>query len=123
VISKSAKKTDLFIRRGDDSRLRESPLPFPRVGGYVLGTYLHIMDHKVQVKFKKVKLAEVRKKLELTQEKVAKHLGMTQADMSRLESGKKTPEWIYKAIRLHELLKEAGYTLDDLAIPPYDENE
>lgn len=89
----------------------------------MLGTYLHIMDHKVQVKFKKVKLAEVRKKLELTQEKVAKHLGMTQADMSRLESGKKTPEWIYKAIRLHELLKEAGYTLDDLAIPPYDENE
>lgn len=81
------------------------------------------MDRKVQVKLKKVKLAEVRKKLDLTQEKVARELGMTQGDLSKLESGKKVPDWLYKAIKLHQIVKEAGYTLDDLAIPPYDEIE
>jgi DNA-binding XRE family transcriptional regulator len=81
------------------------------------------MDRKVQVKFKKVKLAEVRQKLDLTQEKAAKHLGIAQGDLSKLESGKKVPDWFHKAIRLHSLLKEAGYSLDDLAIPPYDDGE
>jgi DNA-binding XRE family transcriptional regulator len=79
------------------------------------------MDRKVQVKFKKVKLKEVRKKLELTQEQAAKNLGMAREELSLLESGKRVPEWILKAVKLNELLKQAGYTLDDLAIPPYDE--
>jgi DNA-binding XRE family transcriptional regulator len=78
------------------------------------------MDHKVQVKIKKVKLKEIRRKLELTQEQAAENLGMARQELILLESGKKVPDWLLRAIRLHELLKQAGYTLDDLAIPPYD---
>lgn len=120
MISKTPRKTDLVSRRGAltvRDRLSRSPV----LEDIDFVNILLIMDRKVQVKIRKVKLKEVRRKLELTQEQVAKELGMDRTDLSQLETGKKVPEWIYKAIKLNELLKEAGYTLDDLAIPPYDE--
>ena len=59
---------------------------------------------------------ELRTKLKLTQETVAERLGTDQANISKLERGIEVPDWLVKAIQLHRLLTQAGYSLDDLIL-------
>lgn len=64
----------------------------------------------------KVSFKEVRTKLKLSQESVAERLGTDQANISKLERGIEIPDWLVKAIQLHRLLDQAGYSLDDLIL-------
>jgi DNA-binding XRE family transcriptional regulator len=84
---------------------------------------LFIMDQKPEVKYKKVKIYQIRERLSITQEELADRLGIAREELSRLENGKASGKWIQKAIKLHRTLKEAGLTLDDLALPPYQDEE
>lgn len=65
---------------------------------------------------KLVTLKEVRKKLNITQEQLAKRLGTHRPNISDIERGVEIPDWMIKALVLHRLLRQAGYTLDDLLL-------
>lgn len=74
-----------------------------------------------QVNPKKVKLSEVRSKLDMKQEDMADFLDISRSYLSKFENEKCSIEWIEKAVRLQKLLLKAGYSLEDLALP-VDEN-
>lgn len=61
-------------------------------------------------------LREARKTLNMTQAELASIVGSDHTDISRLERGKKIPDWLMKAIALDRLLKRAGYTFEDLLL-------
>lgn len=75
------------------------------------------MESKYPVKFKKVKLSEVRKRLDMTQEEMAAVLDISRSYLSKFETGKSQIEWIEKAVKLDKLCQEAGLRLSDLFIP------
>lgn len=61
-------------------------------------------------------LKEVRRVLGISQTKLAEMLNSDQADISKLENGRKIPDWLIKSITLSRLLEEAGYTMNDLIL-------
>ena len=65
-------------------------------------------------------LKDVRKELNMTQSELAEYLGVARANLNRLENGKNVPEWLLKALKLNGILKQAGYTIEDLFKPPND---
>ena len=67
-------------------------------------------------------LKEARKNLGLSQADVAKMLDSEQAAISKLENGKKIPDWLMKSIILARLLESAGYTFNDLLLSLPDPN-
>jgi len=64
---------------------------------------------------RKVMLKEVRERQGLSQQELAKRIGIERARYSDLERGK-ISKWLIAAIRLNEFLAEAGYSLDDLML-------
>jgi DNA-binding XRE family transcriptional regulator len=75
------------------------------------------IEKSVNLEGEKKLLRDVRNELKLTQIQLANYLGIEQASLSKLENGKKIPDWLLKAIRLNKILKDAGYTLDDIKLP------
>lgn len=65
----------------------------------------------------KVKLSQIRTELNITQAQMSEILGVNRVNLSKFENGKRPIEWIEKAVKLQKLLKDAGYSLEDLAIP------
>ena len=65
---------------------------------------------------------EVRDKLAITQEEMAAYIGVKRSILSMHENGKRPLEWIEKAIKLNELLRKAGYSLEDLVVPSDSDN-
>ena len=68
-------------------------------------------------------LKDIREELGLTQAQLAKTVGIHQERISEIERGKKVPDWLIKAVRLNQILEQAGYSLSDLSLPsPPSEN-
>lgn len=61
-------------------------------------------------------LKQLRQKLKLSQSQFAALIGSDQSEVSRIENGRKVPEWYEKAIKLNRLAKKAGFSIDDLAL-------
>jgi DNA-binding XRE family transcriptional regulator len=59
--------------------------------------------------FKKVKFVELRKQLGLTQLEMATILGVKQTEISRIESKKRIPQWVIRAIKLDTVMSKVGY--------------
>ena len=64
---------------------------------------------------RKVMLKEVRERQGLSQQELARRIGIERARYSDLERGK-ISKWLIAAIRLNKFLAEAGYSLDDLIL-------
>jgi DNA-binding XRE family transcriptional regulator len=78
--------------------------------------------HVNQTPKPKVKLREVREKLNKNQEEMAQLLGVKRETLNKFENGKRPIEWIEKAINLQKILSEVGYSLEDLIVPSDEEN-
>lgn len=72
------------------------------------------MENKHQIKFKKLKLKELRERIGLTQKEFAQLLGIPVASLSRIETGKEFPDWLKRTIKINSVLKKFGYSIDDL---------
>jgi DNA-binding XRE family transcriptional regulator len=68
-------------------------------------------------------LKEARKALKMNQQELAEMIGSHQTDISKLENGKKIPDWLLKSITLGRLLEKAGYSLNDLILSLPDPDE
>ena len=77
----------------------------------------NIMKFNHNVNPKKVKLSEVRTKLNMKQEDMAEFLDISRSYLSKFENNKVSIEWIEKAVKLQKLLQEAGFSLEDLVLP------
>ena len=80
-----------------------------------------MIGEKEQVKSDVLK--EARINLGLSQSDVAKMLDSERAAISKLENGKKIPDWLMKSIVLARLLERAGYTFNDLLLSLPDPDE
>lgn len=69
---------------------------------------------RLNVKSSKIKFLEIREGLGLTQVEMALFLGMSQADISKLEHGKKVPQWLLRAIKLERALAVIDLSIKDL---------
>jgi DNA-binding XRE family transcriptional regulator len=56
----------------------------------------------------------VRQKIGLNQSQIAKALGCHQTDISRIERGVETPDWLLKFAALSTLLHQAGMSWEDV---------
>ncbi|BFM40737.1 helix-turn-helix transcriptional regulator [Synechocystis sp. LKSZ1] len=63
-----------------------------------------------------VTLKQVRKKLNITQDQLAERLGTKRPNISNIERGVEIPDWLMKALTLHSVLRQAGYSFDDLLL-------
>lgn len=59
-----------------------------------------------------MKIKRLRKNLKLNQEEFADALGMARQELSQVETGKKIPDWLERAIYLYKLLKENDKDFD-----------
>lgn len=59
----------------------------------------------------------------MTQQQFADYFGVTRQTVSEWENKHSYPDFLEKAIKLYKLLQHTDYTLEDLAIPPYEEIE
>jgi transcriptional regulator with XRE-family HTH domain len=56
----------------------------------------------------------LRKKLDLSQQEIAFLLDSERAEISKVERGLTTPNWLVKFVTLSRLLAEAGMTWEDV---------
>ena len=61
-------------------------------------------------------LKVIRKKLGLTQPELGKKLGCHFSDISKVERGQVTPDWLIKFGVLLQLLNDAGLTYEDVVM-------
>lgn len=59
-------------------------------------------------------LKVVRDKLGMNQEELGKRLGVHRPDVSKIERGLETPDWLLKFAALSTLLHEAGMSWEDV---------
>lgn len=61
-------------------------------------------------------LKTVRERTGLSQSQIGSVLGCHQTDISRIERGVETPDWLVKFIQLSRLLDKAGLTWEDVIL-------
>ena len=58
----------------------------------------------------------IRNKIGLSQSQIGSALGCHQSDISRIERGEVTPDWLIKFAVLLKMLKDAGLSYEDIVM-------